>query len=66
MSDPVPLDPDEGPTAWVWTDDDGLIHLAEGADPNDPAAEVALNRREFTEAGIHAGIEGKRRGLVRN
>lgn len=56
MSEPVPLDPDEGPTLWLKTDTDGLMHLLSGTDPENPTDTVTLNCREFTRAGIEAGF----------
>lgn len=50
MSEPVPLDPDDGPTAWVRTDGDGLIHFINGSRPGSPEAVVTLNRRELDRA----------------
>lgn len=47
MIGPIPLDPDEGPTAWVRVDRDGMIHLLNGTDPDDPTDTVSLNRREL-------------------
>lgn len=54
--DPVPLDPDDGPTAWVEVDDHGLIHLLSGSDPADPSDVVTLTRREYQKAGEVAGV----------
>lgn len=55
-TEPVPLDPDDGPTAWVEADDDGLIHLLNGPDPDEPDDTVTLTRQEFQRAGEAAGL----------
>lgn len=54
---PKPLDPSEGPTAWIEITNNGMVNLIEGTDPTEPAQVVVLNLRELRRAARLAEME---------